>query len=222
MRRPSLRREVALGLGVYAAYLLVRRRVLATDGRERGRRSAEHILSVEQRLGIAREAAAQRAALRFPRLVEGLNAGYAVFNVGLTLGWLAWLYKCDDAGYARLRRACVLAHLGAQPIFLLAPVSPPRALPRFVDTLSEVSGLDLEHPLLVRLYNPVAAMPSLHLAFAAVTACAATERSSSFASRGFACGYPPLVAGVVIATGNHFVLDCVAGTALGVVSWRLS
>ena len=35
--------------------------------------------------------------------------------------------------------------------------------------MSEVSGLDLEHPLLVRFYNPVAAMPSLHVAFAVVT-----------------------------------------------------
>jgi hypothetical protein len=222
VRRRSLRREVAIGLGVYAMYLLVRGVALASGGRARGRRAAEEVFALEERLGIACEPAVQRALLRTPRLVKGMNAGYAVFNVGLTVGWLVLLYRRDDPGFARLRRACALAHLGAQPVFLLWPVSPPRVLPRFVDTLSELSGLDLEHPLLVRFYNPVAAMPSLHLAFAAVTASAASERASSRFARGAAYAYPPLVAAVVTGTGNHFVLDCVAGAALGVAAWRVS
>lgn len=222
MRRRSLGREVAIGLGVYAVYLLVRGVVLASRGRERGQRAAERVFALEERLGVAREPAIQRAALRMPRVVKGLNAGYAVFNVGLTVGWLVLLYRRDDPGFARLRRACVLAHLGAQPVFLLFPVAPPRVLPRFVDTLSELSGLDLEHPLLVRFYNPVAAMPSLHLAFAAVTASAASERAKWRVARGAAYAYPPLVAAVVTATGNHFVLDSVAGAALGVAAWRMS
>ena len=60
------------------------------------------------------------------------------------------------------------------------PTAPPRVLDGFVDTLSEVSGLDLEHPLLIRLYNPVAAMPTgLHVAFAVVTGAAMAARSDS-------------------------------------------
>src|SRR5207247_8398609 len=65
------------------------------------------------------------------------------------------------------------------------PDRAPRALDGFVDTLSEVSGFDLEHPLLVRLYNPVAAMPSLHVAFAVVTGVAIAEESESGATRAF-------------------------------------
>lgn len=222
MRRPSLRHELMLGLGVYVAYLLVRNHVLAADGRERARRGAERLAALESRLGIAREQQVQRAALRFPRLMAGANAGYAVFNVGLTIGWLVSRHRTRDPGYARLRRACVLAHLGAQPIFLLRPVAPPRTLPRIVDTLREVSGLDLEHPVLVRLYNPVAAMPSLHVAFATITACAAAERSSSRTAAVGAFAYPSLVAVVVTATGNHFLLDSAAGAALGALAWRLA
>jgi len=222
VRRPSLRRELAIGLGVYGAYLLVRSRVLAADGRERARHAAERVAALESRLGIAGEQELQRAALRFPRVVAGANAGYAVFNIGLTVGWLIHRFRTGDPGYLRLRRACVLAHLGAQPIFLLRPVAPPRTLPRIVDTLREVSGLDLEHPVLVRLYNPVAAMPSLHVAFATVTACAAAERSSSRRAGVGAFAYPTLVAVVVTATGNHFVLDSAAGAALGALAWRLA
>ncbi len=222
MTRPPLRRELAIGLGVYAAYLLVRRSVLAADGRERAQRAAQRVAAVESRLGIAREQKLQRIARRFPRLVAGANAGYAVFNIGLTVGWLTHRYRRRDPGYLRLRRACVLAHLGAQPVFLLRPVAPPRTLPHIVDTLREVSGVDLEQPLLVRLYNPVAAMPSLHVAFATVTACAAAERTSSRAVAVGAFAYPTLVAVVVTATGNHFVLDSVAGAALGTLAWRLA
>jgi hypothetical protein len=218
----SLRREVTLGLLVYAAYLLVRRLVLRCGGRERARQNAERLVELEERAGLDVEPALQRAVLRFPRAVHGLNAGYGLFNVSLTVGWLVLLYRRRDPEYHRLRRACVLAHLGAQPVFLLFPTEPPRALDRFVDTLSEVSGLDLEHPFLVRFYNPVAAMPSLHVAFAVLTGAAIAERASSRPVKAAAYGYAPAVSLVVAATGNHYVLDCVAGVVLGALARRLA
>jgi hypothetical protein len=222
VRRFSLRRELALGLGVYALYLLVARLVLRRGGRERARRNAERIVALEERLGVHVEPVLQRGVLRFPRLVHGLNAGYAAFNVTLTVGWLVLLYRRRDPAYHRLRRACVLAYLGAQPVFLLFPTAPPRVLDGFVDTLSEVSGLDLEHPFLVRFYNPVAALPSLHVAFAVLTGAAIAERADAPAARAAARGYPALVSLVVAATGNHYVLDCAAGAALGAVARRLA
>jgi membrane-associated phospholipid phosphatase len=92
----------------------------------------------------------------------------------------------------------------------------------FVDTMAEVSGFDLEHRFLVRLYNPVAAMPSLHVAFAVVTAAALAERATSSAGKLAAASYPPLVSLVITATGNHYVLDAVAGAALGAGARRLT
>jgi hypothetical protein len=214
-RRFSLRREVTLGLAVYGVYLLVRWLVLRARGRARARVNAERIVALEKRLGVGVEPALQRAVLRAPRVVHALNLGYGVFNVSLTVGWLVVLYRRRDPSYHRIRRACVLAHLGAQPIFLLFPAEPPRALDDFVDTLSEVSGLDLEHPFLVRFYNPVAAMPSLHVAFAVLTGAAIAERAGSGPVRAAAYAYPGLVTAVVAATGNHYVLDAVAGAVLG-------
>ena len=202
-------------LSVYGVYLLVRKLVLDRRGRERAVRNAERVVALEERLGIHVEPRVQRAVLRFPRVLHGLNVGYAVFNVTLTLGWAAVLFRRGDPGYVRLRNACLLAHLGAQPVFLLFPTAPPRALDGFVDTMAEVSGFDLEHPGLVRLYNPVAAMPSLHVAFAVVTAGALAERASSPAGRLAAASYAPLVSFVITATGNHYVLDALAGAALG-------
>ena len=148
--------------------------------------------------------------------------GTRVFNVTLTLGWALVLLRRGDPGYGRLRNACLLTHLGAQPVFLLFPTSPPRVSDGFVDTMAEVSGFDLEQPWLVRLYNPVAAMPSLHVAFSVVTAAALAERASSPAGKLAAASYPPLVSLVITATGNHYVLDAVAGAALGAAARRLT
>jgi PAP2 superfamily len=221
LSRFSLRREVTLGALGYGLYLLVREYVLRHNGRARGHRNAERIVALQRRLGIGAEPAVQRAVLRFPRTVHGLNVGYAVFNVTLTVGWLLVLYRRRDPAYQGLRRACLGAYVAAQPIFLGFPTEPPRALAGFVDTMSEVSGFDLEHPVLVRLYNPVAAMPSLHVAFAVLTGAAIAERTDSSIVKGAAYAYPPLVSFVVTATGNHYVLDAVAGAALGVAARRV-
>jgi PAP2 superfamily len=221
VKRFSLRREIALGLSVYALYLLVARLVLRRDGRERARLNAERIVALEESTGLHVEPSVQRALLRFPRLVHGLNVGYGLFNVTLTVGWLVVLYRRRDPGYHAFRRTCLLAHVGAQPVFLLVPTAPPRVLDGFVDTLSEVSGLDLEHPMLVRFYNPVAAMPSLHVAFAVVTGAEIAERSDSRLVKAASHAYAPLVATVVAGTGNHYVLDAFAGAALGAVARRL-
>ncbi len=211
----SLRRELGFGVLVYAVYLLVGRIVLRRDGRARARRNGERVVALEQRLGLDVEPALQRALLRFPRTLHGLNVGYALFNVTLTVGWLVVLHRLKDPGFERLQRACLITHLAAQPVFLFLPTAPPRVLDGFVDTIAEVSGFDLEHPALVRFYNPVAAMPSLHVAFAVVTAGSIADRASSTVGKAAAWAYPPFVSLVVAGTGNHYVLDAVAGAALG-------
>jgi PAP2 superfamily len=218
VRRFSVRREVAFGLGVYALYLLVGRFVLRRRGRERAVANAERIVALEKRLGMDVEPEVQRALLRYPRLVHGLNVGYGLFNVTLTVGWLVVLFRRRDESYHRFRRTCLLAYVGAQPVFLLVPTAPPRVLEGFVDTMSEVSRLDLEHPFLLRFYNPVAAMPSLHVAFAVLTGAEIAGRADSRLVKAAAHAYAPLVATVVAGTGNHYLLDAVGGAALGVAA----
>jgi len=222
VRRFSPRREVGLALGAYGLYLVAGRLALARDGRARALRNAERIVALEKRLGLDLEPAVQHALMRRPRLVHGLNVGYVLFNVTFTLGWLAFLYRRRDERYHGFRRACVLAHVGAQPVFLLLPTAPPRALEGFVDTLAEVSGVDLEHRLLVRFYNPIAAMPSLHVAFAVLTAGEIATRTSSRPLGALAHVYAPAVATVVAGTGNHFVVDAVVGAVLGAGARRLA
>ncbi|MGH2996098.1 MAG: phosphatase PAP2 family protein [Gaiellaceae bacterium] len=218
----SGRREVALGLGVYALYLLAARTKRNERARLQAARNAERIVALERRLGIHVEPWVQELLLPRRRLVAVLNATYVTLNVGLTVGWLIRLYRLRHPEFHRLRRAGVLTTLGAQPVFLLFPCAPPRSLDHFVDTVVEVSGFDLDTGLVAQLYDPLAAMPSIHVAYAVVTATGLAEVSSSRLVRALAPAYPPLVALVVFGTANHYVLDAVAGAVLGSLGLRLA
>jgi PAP2 superfamily len=220
-RKPfSTGREVAIGLGVYALYLLVRRAVVNERGRAQAARNAGRIVALERRLGLHVEPRLQALLLPRRRLIAVLNVAYVTLNVGLTVGWLIRLFRRRDPAFHRLRRAAALTTLGAQPVFLLFPVAPPRTLEHFVDTIEEVSGIDLDRGLVAQLYDPIAAMPSIHVAYAVVTATGIVETSGSPLARALAPAYPPLVAVVVFATANHYVLDAVAGGALALAALR--
>jgi PAP2 superfamily len=222
LRRFSGRREAAIGLGVYATYLLVRRAVVNERGHRRAAENAQRIVALERRLDIHVEPDLQALLLPRRRLVAALNVAYVTLNVGLTVGWLMRLFHRRDPEFHRLRRAAALATLGAQPVFLFFPVAPPRTLEHFVDTIADVSGVDLDTGLIAKLYDPIAAMPSIHVTYAVVTAAGIAETSGSAAVRALAPAYPPLVALVVFATGNHYVLDAVAGATLGLVALRIA
>jgi hypothetical protein len=211
------RREVAYGLGAYAAYLAVRRRVYREHGELRAIRNAQRIAQVEDRWHLGVEQRVQRAAMRVPRIVDVCNAGYAAGNVTLSVGWLIALHRRGDAGYRRERNAALAAFLLSLPVFLRFPTAPPRALDGYVDTLAE-RGLPLDHPLLVRFYNPIAAMPSQHIAFAVVSGLGLAARARSPLRRAGWRSYPAAIAVVVLATGNHFVADVVAGAGVGAIA----
>jgi hypothetical protein len=220
--RFSARREIALGLGFYALYLLVRELALRSDGRGRARRNAERVVDLERRLGIHVEPDLQRRVLPRRRLLAGLNLAYATLNVGLTVGWLIRLFRRRHPEYHRLRRAVLLGGLGAQPFFLLFPVSPPRTLDHLTDTILEVSGVDLDSGSIARLYHPLAAFPSIHVTVAVITAAGIRETSERPLVQALAPAYPPLVAAVVLLTANHYVVDAVGGAVLGRVAVRLA
>ena len=184
--------------------------------------NAERIVALERRLGIDFEPELQRMVLPYRRLLHVLNLGYATLNVGLSVGYLMRLFSKRHPEFHRLRRATVLTILGAQPAFLWFPTVPPRKLDHMVDTIAEVSKLDLDSGPIAKLYHPLAAMPSIHVAFAVVTGAAIAETAESPLVRRLAPGYPPLVAMVVFVTANHYVLDAVAGAALGAAGLKVA
>ena len=76
-------------------------------------------------------------------------------------------------------------------------------------------GIDLERPALVRWYNPIAAMPSYHVAFRGRPGAGSAAGRASALVRAAWYSYPALVAATVVATGNHYVADVAAGATVG-------
>ena len=219
MTRFSGRREAAIGLGAYAFYLAVRAVVVNERGRARAARNARRVCVFEERLGIHAEAKVQQLLLGRRALLRAMNVSYVTLNVALTVGWLMLLYRRRDPRFHRYRRAAALSLVGASPVFLLFPCDPPRTLDGFVDTVGDV--LDMDSGLVVLVYNPIAAMPSIHCAFACVTGAAMASTARSPLVRLLGRVYPAAVFGTVVATANHYVLDGIAGSGLALLALRL-
>jgi PAP2 superfamily len=213
----SAPREAAVGAATYVVYQLVRKAAVTPRGYRAAMHNARRVVAFERRLGVHVEPTLQRLLLARPRTTIIANTSYVTLNVGLTVGWMALLHARRDVAYHRLRRALLLATLGAQPIYLLLPTAPPRMLDGFRDTIRE-SGWDLDTGVVSTLYDPIAAMPSIHVAFAVLIGEGMRERARSPVVRWIAPAYAPAVAGMVLATANHYLLDVVAGALLAYAS----
>jgi hypothetical protein len=211
---------VALALGAYAVYLAVRAAVDNPYGRERAARNARRLEALERRLGLHVEPSLQAFLLDKPRLLGWLSAGYVIPNVAFSVGALMRLFFRRHPEFHRLRRAGLFTIVAPSAAFYLFPCDPPRKLDHMVDTILD-GGLDLESGIVAKLYNPIAAFPSIHLAFAVVTGATVLADARNPALRAAAAAYPGAVAWIVIVTGNHFVLDALAGAAVGLTGLRL-
>ena len=128
---------------------------------------------------------------------------------------LGWLYLGRPPAFPRLRSALVLATSAANIVFWTWPAAPPRySVPGMTDVLVRYHILGAGAPhgpdTLVNLY---AAMPSLHVAWAAWCAVAVVTATGT-RWRHLAWLYPATTTVVVLASANHFVLDAAAGAAI--------
>jgi hypothetical protein len=95
--------------------------------------------------------------------------------------------------------------------FVLFPTAPPRlAALGIADSVSH-GTVNLNASTLHWLYNPYAAMPSMHVAYATLVGYSLARWGRRRWLRWLGGLYPLWVAVEVIATGNHFVLDVLAG-----------
>ena len=97
-------------------------------------------------------------------------------------------------------------------VFWLYPVAPPRMLSGFTDVVAKTGAIGSWHTgVLASQANELAAMPSLHIAWAVWCSIVLWKLSGRVWVRAIAVLYPCLTATAVLATGNHFVLDILGG-----------
>ena len=106
----------------------------------------------------------------------------------------------------------MLVNLLAFVVFWRYPVAPPRMLPGFTDVVSATHAIGSWHTgALASHANELAAMPSLHMAWAVWCSVALWRLTGNLWVRLAGVLYPCVTALAVLSTGNHFVLDVLGG-----------
>jgi PAP2 superfamily len=225
VERPLLRRDalvqLSVGLGAVGAYETARLALhpdwpLALD-------HARRIAAWERDAGLAWEAPVQDAFLRIPALVLALNAFYLAAHFLVTGLFFVWLYRRSRTGFRLFRNAFLAATTLALLVSWRFPTAPPRVAGLgVVDTLRRFSDIDIGSPGTQGLTDPVAAVPSLHAGWAVGVAAGLVLYGRSRAVRMLAPLYPIAVILTILATGNHFVLDALAGVLAMAVGFALA
>lgn len=205
--------QLAVVLGAFGAYEAAR---LAMEPNwAQAFANANRILSLERVLGFAWEQSLQRAFLALPDLVTAFNFFYFVGHFLFTGIFFVWLYRRSRDGFRGFRDGFLAATAIAVVIHWLYPTAPPRlAAVGLEDTLLILSGIDIGSPTSSAISNPVAAVPSLHAAYALGVGIGMIRFARSHLVKLAGFLYPPLVVLTIVVTGNHFLLDAVAGMAV--------
>jgi len=194
----------------------------------------------------ARESAAMRHGWALWRLehvlhiavelpLNGLVAAHRMFGQGMalyydfahgivTFGVLAALYVFRAQIYRPARNALMLINGVALVVFVLLPVAPPRLLSGagFVDVVADshtFGSWEAANSSLSQHVDRFASVPSLHVAWAVWVLRSVLASSSSRVLRLLASGHVVLTASLVVVTGNHYIVDVLAGAALAEVAW---
>ena len=213
--RHSLGLEAALLVTMYGVYELARGLVVGNTAE--ANRHAHRLVALERSLHLFLEANVQHAAHALPGLTSMLGTAYLTLHLTVTAGVLLWLHQRRPAAFPFVRTTLLLASGLSLVGFLVYPTAPPRlAGVGIADTVSN-GHIDLNHGLVSSLYNPYAAVPSMHIGYALIVAASLFLYARRRLVRALAALYVPFVLLVVVATGNHFFLDAAAGALVAVV-----
>jgi hypothetical protein len=208
--------QAALYVGAYGVYNVAR--WLFVGELAVAREHAHWIERLEQHTGVAVESSVQHS-LSSPFASFILGNAYMAAQLVVLPGSLIWLYRHSPQIYRTLRNTVVATWLIAVPIYALYPVAPPRlAEAGMVDTVSHQAGFALTGRSTL-FYNPLAAVPSLHVGFAVAIGIAIAAALRRPWAKGLALLWGPTVGLAVIATGNHYVFDIAAGLVVTAVGY---
>jgi hypothetical protein len=211
----SALRELVLVGGAALTYVGVR---AVTEGSARAAvENGEAVLRLERRFALDWEDGLQDAVLPHDALVTLANWIYIYGHWPVIAATAVVLYKTRRAAYRLLRNAILVSAAIGFAFFALLPVAPPRLIGAgLADTVVERSGAyrAFQPPALTNQY---AALPSFHFGWNLLVGIVVFSVASQFVLRAFAVGMPAAMGFSVIATGNHFVLDVVAGGAIVLV-----
>ena len=209
--------QFAVWFGFYAAYQVARG--AADRGIAEAFWNGTLVIEAENRYHALVEPAVQGFVQRSEVLILATSYTYWLSQfavVGLTL---LWVYFRQHDRFADFRNWLIGANLVGLIGYVLMPTAPPRMFPEwgFTDTLAEYASVNHDSGLIAFAANPYAAMPSLHAMDALIVGIVMASVCRARLARALWLLWPAWVCFSVMATGNHYWLDCVAGFAVALL-----
>ena len=214
-------RQLALFAGAYYLYRIVRGFVDGQAGL--AFENARTLVDLERSLGLFFEPGLQAWARGEEWLLTASNWMYVNSHFVVTTTFLIWLYIARNHAFYYVRNMFMVAMAFALAGYLAYPTAPPRFMPEwgFTDSVATFVGEGAENSANV-LYNPFAAVPSMHVAFALMIAIPAFFLVRSRVLKALWAVYPAVVTFVVVVTANHFWMDAVLGAMVAAASASLA
>jgi hypothetical protein len=215
--RHSLVREAVVVLGFYALYEGSRGFVAGAPAL--AGRHAHRVIDLERGVHMFVERDVQSAVQTLPGLAGTLGFLYLSLHLSVTGLYLLWLHRRRPDAFPLVRTTLLFASGLALVGYLAFPTAPPRlAGVGISDTVSN-GGVDLNHGLINSLYNPYAAVPSMHVGYAVIVGAGLFTLGGTRLLRVAGVLYPLLVLLIVVATGNHFLFDAAAGATVSTIAF---
>jgi membrane-associated phospholipid phosphatase len=214
----DLVRQLVLFCGAYWLYRLVRGMV---DGRAAAAfDNAREVIRIERGLGLFFEPAVNAWASANDVVADVASWMYVNSHFVVTTLALAWIYLRRNERFYFVRNMFMVSMVLALLLYMLVPTAPPRMLPEwgFTDSVAQFTGLDHDTGSAGVLFNPYAAIPSMHVAFSLMLGVTMAHLVRRQWAKALWYAYSPLVTFVVIATANHYWIDGFLGAAVAAVS----
>ncbi|MFK8024365.1 MAG: phosphatase PAP2 family protein [Ilumatobacter sp.] len=211
---PTLQ-ELAVLTGLYGLWRTAKKLPLTQS--EGALERARDIVEFQEAIGLPAEIGLQQWVVDRDPLGWLAAAYYIVMHVPSLFVFLAWMFFRHRDLYPRWRNVLALTTAGC--LFIrFVHVAPPRFLTDlgYVD-LSEVHDLSVYGPVGTGVSGQFVAMPSIHVAWAAVIGFGIVASSNSRWKWLFAA-HLPLTMWVGMVTGHHWWLDGIVAIALVGVS----
>jgi hypothetical protein len=211
-------RQFALFAAAYYAYRIVRGQV---DGRAAAAfEHARNLIDVERTLHVFVEPSVQAWASGSQFLMDAASWIYINAQTTVTVSALIWLYLFRNSSFYFVRNMMVVAMGIALIGYIVYPTAPPRFLPEwgFFDSVADFTGVHADSVTVNALFNPYAAVPSMHVAFALMIGIPLARLVRWPALRVFWALYPLIITFVIVVTANHFIADAFLGALTAAVS----
>ncbi|HEV2982627.1 MAG TPA: phosphatase PAP2 family protein [Solirubrobacteraceae bacterium] len=209
----DLLRQISLFVSAFLVYDLVRGGV---EGRATAAfQHARELISIERTLHLFVEPSVQAWASGSHVLMVVASWIYINAQFTVTFAALTYLYVRRNHSFYFVRNMLLIALPIALIGYTVFPTAPPRFLPEwgFIDTVSDLTPFSVSHSSasMSSLFNPYAAVPSMHVAFALIIGWPLARLARNSAVRVLWICYPFLIAFVIVVTANHFILDALLG-----------